>query len=102
MNGTEVQRKFEYEGMRAWLSYDFEWAKEFLCEFRSRVSSLDMLGAKVDFVTYFERRSQIPVLVCLDLVARLHLGDLSHRNWCSSPRLTTKLWAQAEAISCSG
>ncbi len=29
-----------------WLRYDFEWAKEFLCEFRSRTSSPDMLGTK--------------------------------------------------------
>ncbi len=41
--------------MGAWLRYDFEWAKEFLCEFRSRMSSLDMLGVKEDLVTYFER-----------------------------------------------
>ncbi len=61
--------------MGAWLSYDFEWAKEFLCEFCSRTSSLDVLGAKEDFVTYFEWRSRIPALVHLDLVARLRLGD---------------------------
>ncbi len=75
VNHTEVRWKFESEGMGAWLSYDFEWAKEFLCEFRSRASSLDVLGAKEDFVTYFEWRSQIPTLVRLDLVARLCLGD---------------------------
>ncbi len=40
--------------MGAWLGYDFEWAKEFLCEFRSRMSSLDVFGAKEDFVAYFE------------------------------------------------
>ncbi len=88
--------------MRAWLSYDFEWTKEFLHEFCGRVSSLDVLGAKEDFVTYFEWRSRILALVHLNLVVRLCLSDLSHRNWCSSSRLTTKLWAQAEAISCSG
>ncbi len=75
VNRMEVRRKFEREGMGAWLSYDFEWAKEFLCKFRSRTSSLDVLGAKEDPVTYFERRSQIPMLVRLDLVARLCLGD---------------------------
>ncbi len=57
--------------MEAWLSYDFEWMKEF----HSRTSSLDMLGTKEDFVTYFERRSRILALVCLDLVARLCLSD---------------------------
>ncbi len=61
--------------MGVWLRYDFKWAKEFLCEFCSRTSSLDMPGAKEDFVTYFERRSQILVLVCLDLVVRLCLSD---------------------------
>ncbi len=61
--------------MGAWLSYDFEWAKDFLHKLRSRVSSLDMLGAQIDFVTYFEWRSQILTLVCLDLVPRLCLGD---------------------------
>ncbi len=75
VNGTEVRWKFEHEGMGAWLRYDFEWAKEFLCKFRSRTSSLDVLRAKEDFVTYFEWRSWIPMLVCLDLVARLHLSD---------------------------
>ncbi len=75
VNGLEVRWKLEGEGMGAWLSYDFEWAKEFLRKFRSRVSSLDMLGAKIDFVIYFERRSRIPVLVRLDLVARLRLSD---------------------------
>ncbi len=34
-----------------------------------------MLGAKEDFVTYFEWRGQILMLVCLDLVARLCLSD---------------------------
>ncbi len=48
VNGMEVRWKFECEGMGAWLGYDFEWAKEFLCEFRSRASSLDVLGAKED------------------------------------------------------
>ncbi len=38
-------------------------------------SSLDMLGVKEDLVTYFERRGRILMLVCLDLVARLHLSD---------------------------
>ncbi len=61
--------------MGAWLSYDLKWAKEFLCEFRSRMSSLDVLGTEEDFVAYFEWRSRIPVLVCLDLVARLCLSD---------------------------
>ncbi len=75
VNGMEVRRKFECEGMGASLSYDVKWTKEFLCEFRSRMSSLDVFGAKEDFVTYFERRSRIPVLVCLDLVARLRLSD---------------------------
>ncbi len=75
VNGMEVQRKFECEGMGAWLSYDFEWTKEFLREFRSRASSLDVFRAKEDFVTYFEWRSRIPTLVCLDLVAGLHLSD---------------------------
>ncbi len=75
VNGTEVQWKFKCEGMGAWLRYDFEWAKEFLCEFRSRTSSPDMLGTKEDFVPYFEWRSQIPVRVHLDLAARLHLSD---------------------------
>ncbi len=75
VNHMEVQWKFECEGMGAWLSYDFEWAKEFLCEFCSRMSSLDVLGAKEDFVTYFEQRSRIPALVCLNLVVRLCLSD---------------------------
>ncbi len=75
MDSMEVRQKFESEGMGAWLSYDFEWAKEFLCKFHSRASSLDMLGTKEDFVTYFEQRSWILALVCLDLVARLHLSD---------------------------
>ncbi len=75
VNGMEVRRKFEREGMGAWLRYNFEWAKEFLCEFCSRMSSLDMLGTKEDFVTYFEWRSQTLMLVCLNLVARLHLSD---------------------------
>ncbi len=61
--------------MGAWLRYDFEWAKIFLCEFCSRASSLDVFGAKEDFVTYFEWRSQILTLVCLDLVVRLCLSD---------------------------
>ncbi len=61
--------------MGAWLGYDFRWAKEFLCKFCSRTSSLDMLGAKIDFVTYFEKGSQILTLVCLDLVARPCLSD---------------------------
>ncbi len=61
--------------MGAWLSYDFEWTKEFLHEFCSRTSSLDMFGTEEEFVTYFEWRSQIPTLVCLDLVVRLRLSD---------------------------
>ncbi len=75
MDGTEVRRKLKHEGMGAWLRYDFEWAKEFLYEFCSRASSLDMLGTKKDFVTYFEWRSQILMLVCLNLLVRLHLSD---------------------------
>ncbi len=75
VNGTEVRRKFEREEMGALLSYDFKWAKEFLCKFHSRMSSLDVLGAKEDFVTYFEQRSWILTLVCLDLVVRLCLSD---------------------------
>ncbi len=34
-----------------------------------------MFGTEEDFVTYFEQRSQILMLVCLDLVARLRLSD---------------------------
>ncbi len=41
--------------MGAWLGYDFEWPRNFSANFAGRTSSLDMLGAKIDFVTYFER-----------------------------------------------
>ncbi len=44
--------KVECEKIGAWLCYAFEWAKEFLCKFHSRVSSLYMFGAKIDFITY--------------------------------------------------
>ncbi len=57
VNGMEVRWEFKGERMGAWLRYDFEWAKEFLCEFCSRMSSLNMLGTKEDFVTYFEQKS---------------------------------------------
>ncbi len=47
----------------------------FSVNFAVGASSLDVFGAKEDFVTYFEWRSRILTLVCLDLVARLCLSD---------------------------
>ena len=63
MNSMEVRWQFEGEGMRARLSNDFEWAEELFCEFSCRACSFDVLGTEEDFVTYFEQRSRILMLV---------------------------------------
>ena len=54
MNGMEVRRKLESEGMGSRLSNDIKWSEGFLREFCSRASSPNVFSTKVDFITYFE------------------------------------------------
>ena len=75
MNGMEVCRKLESEGMGSGLSNDIKQSEKFLGEFRSRASSPDVFSTEIDFITYFKIWSWRLSLVCLEFVAGLSKHD---------------------------
>ena len=75
VNGTHRIRESKGKRMRAGLSNDFEWAKEFFREFLGGPRGTDVLRFNENLIGYLEVQRQITTSFGGDRVPALCLGD---------------------------